>query len=96
MTTPFGNRGYHLESVLPAGVTARLSYDPRRPEGSSLTNVTASTHPDYFHLAKRITRLAGIWTCGIDLMATDTTKPISEAPYWVNELNRYRLTPVAV
>jgi len=89
VTTPFGNRGYHLESVLPASVTVRLVYDPRRPEGSSLTNVTASTHPDYFHLAKRITRLAGIWTCGIDLMVTDITKPISEAPYWVNEINTH-------
>lgn len=89
ITTPFRGRGYHPGSILPAGERLPLAYDPRKPEGSFLVNYTASAHPDYLRLGERIAKLAGIRACGIDLMATDITKPISEAPYWVNEINTH-------
>ncbi|MEL6988297.1 MAG: Mur ligase family protein, partial [Bacteroidota bacterium] len=64
------------------------------------TDITDMVHPENVFMAERIARVIGLNICGIDVMTTDLSKPLSETGGAVLEVNagpgfRMHLAPTA-
>ena len=54
---------------------------------NQIQEVTNDVHPDYKQLAIKINGVIRAKLCGIDIITTDISKPISEVDYVINEVN---------
>lgn len=79
--------GYTLESVIPAGEKLILKDTANLSTGGTAEDVTDILHPANVSMAERISKIIDLDICGIDVMTTDITKPLSETGGAVLEVN---------
>jgi cyanophycin synthetase len=76
-----------INSVLPKGEELFLKSTANLSTGGTATDVTDIVHPDNVFMAERIARIIGLDICGIDVMASDLSTPLSENGGAVLEVN---------
>ncbi|MCB0462907.1 MAG: cyanophycin synthetase [Flavobacteriaceae bacterium] len=79
--------GYTLESVVPDGERLILKDTANLSTGGTAEDVTDIVHPANVSMAERISKIIDLDICGIDIMTTDITKPLSETGGAVLEVN---------
>lgn len=79
--------GYSLESVPEKGKKVILKDTANLSTGGTAEDVTDKVHPSNVVMAERISRIIGLDICGIDVMTTDISKPLSETQGAVLEVN---------
>ncbi|MGV6829187.1 MAG: cyanophycin synthetase [Flavobacteriales bacterium] len=79
--------GYTLDSVLPEGERLVLKDTANLSTGGTAEDVTDIVHPANVSMAERISKIIDLDICGIDIMTTDITKPLSETGGAVLEVN---------
>jgi cyanophycin synthetase len=70
--------GYTLESIIPKGERLILKDTANLSTGGTAEDVTDILHPANIAMAERISKIIDLDICGIDVMTTDITKPLSE------------------
>ena len=80
-------KGYVLETVLEKGEILHLKDTANLSTGGTATDVTDMVHPENIFMAERIAKVIGLDICGIDLMTTDISKPLSTTRGAVIEVN---------
>ncbi len=79
--------GYSLESVLPKDEVLVLKDTANLSTGGTAEDVTDIVHPANVSMAERISKIIDLDICGIDIMTTDISKPLSETGGAVLEVN---------
>jgi len=79
--------GYTLDSVIPKGERLILKDTANLSTGGTAEDVTDILHPANVAMAERISKIIDLDICGIDVMTTDITKPLSETGGAVLEVN---------
>ncbi|WP_047548263.1 cyanophycin synthetase [Psychroserpens sp. Hel_I_66] len=79
--------GYTLESVIPKGERLILKDTANLSTGGTAEDVTDIVHPANVSMAERISKIIDLDICGIDIMTTDISKPLSETGGAVLEVN---------
>lgn len=88
ITRKLSKQWFAFDSVLSQWQEVYLLDNANLSTGGESIDVTKKIHPDFVHLAKRITRDMWLRLCGVDFMTRDITKPLSENDdYIVIELN---------
>ncbi len=80
-------KNYTLESVLEKGEILNLKDTANLSTGGTATDVTEIVHPQNIFMAERISRVIGLDICGIDVMTSDISKPLSETGGAILEVN---------
>ncbi|NND63172.1 MAG: cyanophycin synthetase, partial [Flavobacteriaceae bacterium] len=79
--------GYTLDSVIPKDEMLILKDTANLSTGGTAEDVTDIMHPENIEMAERISRIIDLDICGIDVMTTDISKPLSETGGAVLEVN---------
>ena len=79
--------GYTLDTVLPEGKRLNLKDTANLSTGGTATDVTHQVHPEVEFMAQRVSKIIGLDICGIDVMTTDISLPLSETGGAVLEVN---------
>ncbi len=79
--------GYTLDSVIPEGEMLVLKDTANLSTGGTAEDVTDIVHPSNVSMAERISKIIDLDICGIDVMTTDITQPLSETGGAVLEVN---------
>lgn len=79
--------GYTLESVIPEGERLILKDTANLSTGGTAEDVTDIIHPANVSMAERISKIIDLDICGIDIMTTDISQPLSETGGAVLEVN---------
>lgn len=79
--------GYTLDSVIPKGEMLILKDTANLSTGGTAEDVTDIMHPENVEMAERISRIIDLDICGIDVMTTDISQPLSETGGAVLEVN---------
>jgi cyanophycin synthetase len=79
--------GYSLESVIAQGERLILKDTANLSTGGTAEDITDIIHPANVSMAERISKIIDLDICGIDIMTTDISKPISETGGAVLEVN---------
>ncbi|WP_461304832.1 cyanophycin synthetase [Aureisphaera sp.] len=92
--------GYTEDSVLPKGEMLVLKDTANLSTGGTAEDVTDIVHPANVSMAERISKIIDLDICGIDVMTSDITKPLSETGGAVLEVNagpgfRMHLSPTS-
>jgi cyanophycin synthetase len=80
-------KGYILETVPAKDELVLLKPTANLSTGGTSTDVTDEVHPVNIFMAERIARIIGLDICGIDIMAPDLKKPITENGGAILEVN---------
>jgi len=80
-------KNYTLDSVIAKDEILNLKDTANLSTGGTATDVTDIVHPENVFMAERISRVIGLDICGIDLMTSDVSKPVSETGGAVLEVN---------
>ena len=78
---------YTLETVLPEGKRLNLKDTANLSTGGTATDVTHKVHPEVEFMAQRVSKIIGLDICGIDVMTTDISLPLSETGGAILEVN---------
>ncbi len=81
------DKNLSIDDVLPDGEVLYLKKTANLSTGGTSTDVTDLVHPDNVFMAERIARIIGLDICGIDIMASDLSTPISQNGGAVLEVN---------
>lgn len=79
--------GYTLDSVIAKDEVLNLKDTANLSTGGTAEDVTDIVHPANVSMAERISKIIDLDICGIDIMTTDITKPLSETGGAVLEVN---------
>ena len=79
--------GYTLESVLKKDEILILKDTGNLSTGGTAEDVTDIVHPANVAMAERISKIIDLDICGIDIMTTDISKPLSDTGGAVLEVN---------
>lgn len=79
--------GYTLDSVIADGERLILKDTANLSTGGTAEDVTDIMHPANVSMAERISKIIDLDICGIDVMTTDITQPLSETGGAVLEVN---------
>ena len=79
--------GYTLDSVISEGEQLILKDTANLSTGGTAEDVTDIMHPALVSMAERISKIIDLDICGIDVMTTDISKPLSETGGAVLEVN---------
>lgn len=79
--------GYTLDSVLKEDERLILKDTANLSTGGTAEDITDIIHPANVSMAERISKIIDLDICGIDIMTTDITKPLSETGGAVLEVN---------
>ncbi|PNQ74047.1 cyanophycin synthetase [Hanstruepera neustonica] len=79
--------GYTLESIIPDGERLILKDTANLSTGGTAEDVTDIVHPANVSMAERISKIIDLDICGIDIMTTDISQPLSETGGAVLEVN---------
>ena len=79
--------GYTLESVIAEGEKLILKDTANLSTGGTAEDITDIIHPANVSMAERISKIIDLDICGIDIMTTDISKPLSETGGAVLEVN---------
>ena len=80
-------KSYSLETVPAKGELVMLKPTANLSTGGTSNDVTDEVHPANIVMCERIAKIIGLDICGIDIMATDLRKPITETGAAVIEVN---------
>ena len=80
-------KGYTLDTVLKKKEELWLKPTANLSTGGTATDVTDFVHPTNVFMCERIARIIGLNICGIDIMASDLSTPLSENGGAVLEVN---------
>lgn len=81
------SQGLTEDSVIPEGEKLILKDTANLSTGGTAEDVTDIVHPANVSMAERISKIIDLDICGIDVMTTDITKPLSETGGAVLEVN---------
>lgn len=79
--------GYTEESVIPEGEMLVLKDTANLSTGGTAEDVTDIVHPSNVSMAERISKIIDLDICGIDIMTSDISQPLSETGGAVLEVN---------
>lgn len=79
--------GYDEDSVIPEGETLILKDTANLSTGGTAEDVTDIVHPANVAMAERVSKIIDLDICGIDVMTSDISKPLSETGGAVLEVN---------
>jgi cyanophycin synthetase len=79
--------GYTLEAVLKTGEMLILKDTANLSTGGTAEDVTDIVHPANVAMAERISKVIDLDICGIDIMSTDISRPLSDTGGAVLEVN---------
>lgn len=79
--------GYTVDSVLAEGEKLILKDTANLSTGGTAEDVTDIVHPANVSMAERISKIIDLDICGIDVMTSDISKPLSETGGAVLEVN---------
>lgn len=79
--------GYTLESILPDGERLVLKDTANLSTGGTAEDVTEIVHPANVSMVERISKIIDLDICGIDIMTTDISQPLSETGGAILEVN---------
>ncbi|SCY23368.1 cyanophycin synthetase [Nonlabens sp. Hel1_33_55] len=79
--------GYTLESILPDGERLILKDTANLSTGGTAEDVTHIVHPANVSMAERISKIIDLDICGIDIMTTDISQPLSDTKGAILEVN---------
>ena len=79
--------GYTLESVIAEGERLILKDTANLSTGGTAEDITDIIHPANVSMAERISKIIDLDICGIDIMTTDISQPLSETGGAVLEVN---------
>lgn len=79
--------GYTEDSILKEGERLILKDTANLSTGGTAEDVTDIVHPANVSMAERISKIIDLDICGIDIMTSDITKPLSETGGAVLEVN---------
>ena len=85
--TIIDDAGYTVDSVIPEGERLILKDTANLSTGGTAEDVTDIVHPANVSMAERISKIIDLDICGIDVMTTDISKPLSETGGAVLEVN---------
>ncbi|MFK5983104.1 MAG: cyanophycin synthetase, partial [Flavobacteriaceae bacterium] len=85
--TLISQAGYSLDSVLKEDERLILKDTANLSTGGTAEDVTDIVHPANVSMVERISKIIDLDICGVDIMTTDITKPISETGGAVLEVN---------
>ncbi|WP_046755187.1 cyanophycin synthetase [Kordia jejudonensis] len=80
-------KGYTLETVLEKDEVMILKDTANLSTGGTAEDVTDMVHPANVFMAERISKIIDLDICGIDVMTSDISKPLSETGGAVLEVN---------
>ncbi len=80
-------KSYTMETVLAKGEEMWLKPTANLSTGGTATDVTDFVHPNNVFMCERIARIIGLNICGIDIMASDLSTPITDNGGSVLEVN---------
>ncbi|MBT8195818.1 MAG: cyanophycin synthetase, partial [Bacteroidia bacterium] len=80
-------KGYTVDSVLKDGEKLILKDTANLSTGGTAEDLTDMVHPANVFMAERISKIIDLDICGIDIMTTDITKPLSDTGGAVLEVN---------
>lgn len=80
-------KGYTTDSVIENGEMLILKDTANLSTGGTAEDITDIVHPANVSMAERISKIIDLDICGIDIMTTDITKPLSETGGAVLEVN---------
>ncbi len=80
-------KGYTLETVLEKDEVMVLKDTANLSTGGTAEDVTDIVHPANVFMAERISKIIDLDICGIDVMTSDISKPLSETGGAVLEVN---------
>lgn len=80
-------KGYTLDTVIKKDERLILKDTANLSTGGTAKDVTDIVHPANVSMAERISKIIDLDICGIDIMTTDITKPLSETGGAVLEVN---------
>lgn len=80
-------KGYTPETVPSVGERVILKDTANLSTGGTAEDVTDIVHPSNVFMAERISKIIDLDICGIDIMTTDISKPLSETGGAVLEVN---------
>ena len=81
------SKGYTVDTVLTKDEVLYLKDTANLSTGGTATDVTDIVHPENIFMAERISKVIGLDICGIDVMTTDISKPLSATGGAVLEVN---------
>ncbi len=81
------SKGHTLNSVLNKGEMLILKDTANLSTGGTAEDVTDIVHPANVAMAERISKIIDLDICGIDIMTTDITQPLSDTAGAVLEVN---------
>ncbi|MCW3070615.1 MAG: cyanophycin synthetase [Bacteroidetes bacterium] len=76
-----------LESILPEGETVYLKEIANISAGGTSTDVTDIVHPENIFMAEHIAKLFSLNICGIDILTTDVSVPLTKQTGAIIEVN---------
>ena len=79
--------GYTVDSVIPEGERLVLKDTANLSTGGTAEDVTDIVHPANVSMAERISKIIDLDICGIDIMTTDISKPLSDTGGAILEVN---------
>ncbi len=79
--------GYTEDSVVPEGEMLILKDTANLSTGGTAEDVTDIVHPANVSMAERISKIIDLDICGIDIMTTDISQPLSDTGGAVLEVN---------
>jgi len=79
--------GYNLNSVLPKDEKLILKDTANLSTGGTAEDITDIVHPANVSMAERISKIIDLDICGIDIMTSDISKPLSETGGAILEVN---------
>lgn len=80
-------KGFTLDTVLLKDYELLLKPTANISTGGTAEDITDHIHPSNVFMCERIARIIGLDICGIDIMATDLSKPITEVGGAILEVN---------
>lgn len=80
-------KGYTEDTVIEKGEKLILKDTANLSTGGTAEDVTDIMHPENVEMAERIARIIDLDICGIDVMTSDISKPLSETGGAVLEVN---------
>lgn len=81
------SKGYSLDKVLKEGERLILKDTANLSTGGTAEDFTDRVHPANIFMAERISKIIDLDICGIDIMTTDISAPVSETGGAVIEVN---------
>jgi len=85
--TIISGKGYTVDSVIPEGEKLILKDTANLSTGGTAEDVTDIVHPSNVSMAERISKIIDLDICGIDIMTSDISQPLSETGGAVLEVN---------